>query len=168
MLLTALALVAAELPAPPPRPMQIEVVRDPITDRVSASATLTDRGQKLVVACDADDYRGIRVSFSSGRWVARPSIVTGPRPLVYRFDTQPPRRAIWAPRDRGGRLIGRSRVARFLSGLVGSEQLVFRTRDIELHRFDLRFRVVGAAPAIAELLEVCGETRLRGALFGDI
>jgi len=167
MLLTALALVAAEPPAPPPRPMQVEVVRDAITDRVTASATLVDRGRTLVVACDADDYRGIRVSFSSGRWVALPSIVAGPRRLVYRFDEQPPRGAVWVPRDRGGRLVGRSRVANFLGDLIRSEQLVFRTRDIELRRFDLRFRIVGAQPAIAELLQACGEERLRRDLFGD-
>ncbi len=167
MLLIALALFAAEPPAPPPPPMQVEVVRDPINDKVSASATLTDRGRKLVVACDADDYRGIRVSFSSARWVALPSVVTGPRRLVYRFDAQPPRRAIWVPRERGGRLVGRRRAADFLGDLIRSEQVVFRTRDIELRRFDLSFRIVGASPAIAELLRVCGETRLRDALFGD-
>lgn len=167
MLLAALALAAAEPPAPPPRPMQVEVVRDAITDRVSASATLIDRGQTLVVACDASDYRGIRVSFSSGRWVALPSIVAGPRRLAYRFDSQPPRNALWVPRERGGRLVGRSRTARFLGELIRAEQLVFRTRDIELHRFDLRFRLVGAQPAIAELLQACGEERLRHDLFGD-
>ena len=167
MLLAALALVTAEPPAPPPRPMQVEVVRDAITDRVSASATLVDRGRTLVVACDASDYRGIRVSFSSGRWVALPSIVMGPRRLVYRFDALPPRNAVWVPRERGGRLVGRGRVARFLGDLIRAEQLVLRTSDIELHRFDLSFRIVGAQPAISQLLEACGEERLRHDLFGD-
>ena len=52
-------------------------------------------------------------------------------------------------RDRGARLAGRGRVACFLRGLIGAERLVFRTRDIEDHRFDLSFRIVGAQPAIA-------------------
>ncbi len=104
MLLAALAFAAAEPPAPPPRPMEVEVVRDAITDRVSASATLRDRGRTLIVACDASDYRGIRSASASRRWLARGNFVTGERRLIYRFDEQPPRRLIWVvarPRRRG-------------------------------------------------------------------
>lgn len=168
MLLIALALLAAEPPAPPPQPMQVEVVRDPITDHVSASAILIDRTQKLVVSCDAEDYRGIRVRFSSRHWMAGDSFLTGERPMLYRFDDQPPQRRIWMMRDRGAVLRARDRMTDFLSGLIRSERLVIRSRDIEDHRLDLHFRIVGARPAVAELLQVCGETRMRTTLFGDV
>jgi hypothetical protein len=164
MLLIALALAGVE--PPPPAPMSVEVVRDPITDRISASANLYDAGQKLTVTCDASDYGGIRVVFSSNRWLARDSFFTGERPLVYRFDNQRPRRLIWVMRDRGARLAGRQRVGAFLGWLIRSERLVFRTRDVEDHRYDLSFRINGAYPAIARLLDVCGETEMKARLFG--
>jgi len=166
MLLAALALAAID--PPPPRPMAVEVVRDPITDAVRASASLYDAGQRLTVACDPARYEGVQVSFSTRHWIAGDSFFTGERPLIYRFDSQPPRRFVWIMRDRGARLSGRGRVTYFLSGLIVAERLVFRARDIEDHRLDLSFRVVGAYPAIAELLQACGEGEMRTTLFGPI
>jgi hypothetical protein len=167
MLLIALAMLAAAPPAPPPLPMEVEVVRDPITDRVSASATLIDRTHKLAVSCDADDYDGIRVTFSTRHWMAGDSFLSRERPMLYRFDDQPPQRRIWLMRDRGAVLRADDRVTQFLQGLIHSEKLVIRSRDIEDHRLDLHFRIVGAEPAVAELLRVCGEDRMRRDLFGD-
>jgi len=167
MLFAALALAAID-PPPPPRPMAVEVVRDPITDAVRASASLYDAGQRLTVACDPAHYDGVQISFSTGRWLAGDSILTGERPLVYRFDSEPPRRLIWIMRHRGARLSGRKRVAYFLRGLITAEQLVFRTRDVEDHRLDLTFRIVGAYPAIVELLEACGENGIRTQLYGPV
>ena len=163
MLFAALALVAAE---PPPRPMAVAVVRDAITDAVKASATLLDGGRRLTITCDPQDYGGIRVFFSSSIWLARPSMVTRERPLVYRFDSSPPRRQIWIMRDRGAFFGGRHRVGRFLYGLITAERLTIRTRDVEDHPVDLDFRLAGAWPAVRELLQACGETELRTQLYG--
>lgn len=164
MFLAALALAAVTLP--PPEPMRVEVVRDPITDAIRASADLYDSGQRLTVACDPARYEGVQVSFSTGRWMAGDSFFTGERPLIFRFDSQRPRRFVWIMRDRGARLSGRGRVTYFLGGLIASEQLVFRTRDIEDHRLDLTFRIAGARTAIDQLLQACGETRMRARLYG--
>lgn len=167
MFLLALALAAAEPPSPPPRPMRVEIARDSISDDVTATATLLDRGAKLTLACDPDDYRGIRVVFTSRHWMAGSSIGTGERALLYRFDENPPVRLVWVMRDRGARLAGRERVTRFLRGLIGSEQLLFRSRNIEDRRIDIVFRLVGARPAVEQLLDACGEQRLRRQLFPD-
>ncbi|HYN47204.1 MAG TPA: hypothetical protein VES64_10980 [Allosphingosinicella sp.] len=164
MLFAALALAAVE--APPPRPITVEVVRDAITDSVSASATLLDAGQRLTLSCDRAEHYGVRVSFSSPHWMARGSFFSPERPIVYRFDSQRPRRHIWDVRDRGAILAGRSRVGRFLHGLITAERLVIRARDVEDHPFDLSFRISGASAAVRELLEACGETRLRTRLYG--
>jgi hypothetical protein len=164
MLLVALALAAVD--PPPPQPMSVEVVRDPITDAVRASAELLDAGQKLTVACDPARYEGVRVSFSTRHWMAGDSFFTGERPLIFRFDSQRPRRFIWIMRDRGARLSGRKRVTFFLAEMIAAERLAFRTRDIEDQVVDLSFRVVGAYPAIARLLEACGENRMRARLYG--
>jgi hypothetical protein len=164
MLFVALALVAVE--PPPSRPMTVEVVRDAITDAVKASATLLDDGQLLTLACDPQDYGGLRISFSSARWLARPSFVTRERPMVYRFDSARPERQIWIMRDRGAFFGGHHRVRRFLHGLITSEQLVIRTRDVEDHPVELNFRISGAYPAVRALLEACGETELRTRLYG--
>jgi hypothetical protein len=168
MLFVALAL-ASQVPQPaieqlPPRPMTLEVSRDPITDLVRATASLLDQGRRLDVAC-APQYDGIRVSFTSSHWMAGASILTGERPIVYRFDSDRPRRQIWIIRDRGARFDGARRVTRFLRGLIESEYLLLRTRDVEDHRIDLGFRIVGAAPAISGLLEACGEVEMRRELF---
>ena len=173
MLFAALALqAAAPVPVrtvvdpPPPRPMTIEVTRDPITDQVRARASIYDAGQRLDVACDPARYEGVHVSFSTRHWMAGDSFFTGERPLIYRFDSARPQRFVWIMRDRGARLAGRGRVVYFLSGLIASEQLVFRSRDVEDRRLDLTFRILGAYPAISTLLEACGETRMHRTLFG--
>jgi hypothetical protein len=166
MFLIALALAAAEPPSPPPRPMRVEVTRDTISDDVTATATLQDGGAKLTLTCEPDDYEGVRVIFSAQHWLARSSILTGERPLVYRFDEESPVRRVWIMRDRGARLGGRDTVVRFLRGLIAAERLLFRTRDIEDRPVDIAFRIVGARPAVEQLLEVCGEQRMRRRLFG--
>ena len=175
MFFAVLALAAASpvpvrsvVDPPPPRPMTLEVQRDPITDQVRARASLYDSGQRLDIACDPARYEGVQVSFSTRHWFAGDSFFTGERPIIYRFDSQPPRRFVWIMRDRGARLSGRGRVAYFLSGLIVAEQLVFRSRDVEDHRLDLTFRIVGAYPAISELLQACGEGAMRRTLFGPI
>ncbi|HST37228.1 MAG TPA: hypothetical protein VLK25_11435 [Allosphingosinicella sp.] len=166
MFLIALALAAAEPPSPPPRPMRVEVTRDTISDDVNATATLQDGNAKLTLTCDPDDYRGVRVIFTSQHWLAGNSFFTGERPLLYRFDEEHPVRRIWIMRDRGARLSGRDRVTRFLRGLIDAERLLFRTRDIEDHPVDVTFRIVGARPAVEQLLGACGEQRMRRRLFG--
>jgi len=165
MFLTALALAAAEPPAPPPRPMRVEITRDSISDDLAATAILLDRGSKLTLACEPDDYEGVRVIFTSRHWLAGSSLFTGERPLIYRFDEERPRRLVWIMRDRGARLAGRDRVTGFLRGLLTAEQLLFRTRDIEDRPVDVTFRLVGVRPAVEQLLEACGEQRMRRRLF---
>lgn len=165
MYLLALALAAAEPPSPPPRPMRVEVTRDSIKDDVTATATLLDRGAKLTLTCDPDDYRGIRVVFTSRHWMAGSSLGTGERALLYRFDEAPPVRLVWIMRDRGARLAGRERVTDFLRGLIRAERLLFRSRNIEDRPIDIPFRLVGARPAVEQLLDACGEHRLRRQLF---
>lgn len=166
MFLIALALQAAEPPSPPPRPMRIEVTRDTISDDVTATAVLQDSGAKLTLTCEPDDYEGVRVIFTSQHWLAGNSLLTGERPLIYRFDEERPVRLVWIMRDRGARLAGRTRVSRFLRGLIDAERLLFRSRDIEDRPVDVAFRVVGARPAVEQLLAACGEQRMRRRLFG--
>ena len=162
MFLMALTLMAVELAA---RPMDVEVVRDLITDEVRAYATIREGRDRLVVSCAPAEYDGARVAFHSHRWLARGNIFTGGRPVTYRFDNLPPRRMMWDVNDRRGLLTGNSRVAAFLSGLVGSERLVIRARDIENRRFDMVFRLVDVAPALRHALAAC---RSAGAGGGEL
>ena len=143
------------------------MTRDTISDDVSATATLQDGGAKLMLTCDPDDYEGVRIIFTSQHWMAGNSIFTGERPLLYRFDELPPVHRVWIMRDRGARLAGRTRVTNFLRGLLGAERLLFRSRTIEDRPVDISFRIVGARPAVEQLLAACGEQRLRRRLFGE-
>lgn len=169
MLFLALALAAADQapPLPAPRPMTVEVERDPINDRVSATATLRDAGNRLDVACDPRRYDGLRVSFTSMYWLARGNVLTGERSVTYRFDDQRPRRLYWHVDARSGRIgDSRNRARPFIRELLSSERVVLRTRDVSERPFDLTFRINGARPAIAQLLDACGEDALKDSLFG--
>jgi hypothetical protein len=169
MLFLALALVAAEAPpAPPePRPMSVDVTRDPINDRVNATATLYDARNRLDIACDPGRYDGLRVSFTSIYWLARGNVLTGERSVTYRFDDQRARRLYWHVESRSARIGDtRNRARPFIRELVSAERVVFRTRDVEEHPIDLTFRIHGARPAIAQLLDACGEDELKDRLFG--
>ena len=152
MLFMALALNAIE---PPARPMEVEVVRDAITDEIRAHATVRDGGHRLVVSCAPADYQGPRVTFHSRRWLARGNLFTGERPIIHRFDELPPVRTMWDVEDRHGRLGGDDRVALFLRDLMASDRLVIRARDIEHHRFDMTFRLVDVRPAVEQALAAC-------------
>jgi hypothetical protein len=168
----ALAMAAPDTPPDPfepplPRPMTVETVRDTISDEIRVSAVLRDAmQQRLTLTCDPHDHEFIRVTFTSMRWLVRGNFITRERPLIYRFDDLPPRRRIWLVKDREARLGGRPRVTEFLRELIGARELVFRTRDVESNRIELKFRIVGARAAIRRLLEACGETELRDRWFG--
>ena len=155
MFLMALALEALQ---PPARPMEVEVIRDPITDEIRAFATLRDGGERLVVSCEPSKYSGPRVSFHARRWLSRGNVFTGERPVTFRFDDRPARRMMWDINDRRGMLSGSSRIGPFLSALASSDKLVIRTRDIENHRYDLTFRLTGVRPAVDQALAACAES----------
>ena len=154
MYLIALALAAID---PPPRPMTIEFSRDSITDEVRVKLELRDGPNRIEVSCDPAQYRGIRVDLHTHRWLARGNVLTGQRPLTYRFDEARPRRTMWNVSDRRARLEGRRRVLAFLRALAASERLVVRTRDVEGRRYELAFRLVETRPVVERTLEACGE-----------
>ncbi len=168
----ALSVAAPTTPPDPfdpplPRAMTVETTRDTITDELRVSAILRDAAQqRLTLTCDPHDHEFIRVTFTSMRWLVRGNFITRERALIYRFDDLPARRRIWLVKDREARLGGRERVTEFLRELIGARELVFRTRDVESNRIELRFRIVGARAAVQQLLEACGETILRDRWFG--
>ena len=163
MLLTLLTLAAIDLP---PRPMKVEIIRDAITDRVGATASLSDGRNRLEVGCEPDDSRRVRVTLNSGRWLARGNFFTRARALTYRFDAEEPQRMMWEVEDRAATLDGRTRVAPFLQNLMVADRLVVRARDIEDNRFDMIFRLEGVRPAVEQVLAACGDTRLSGYVLG--
>ncbi|HVQ09500.1 MAG TPA: hypothetical protein VMS43_13800, partial [Allosphingosinicella sp.] len=85
MILIALALAATQAePAPPtePAPMTVEVVRDAITDRLRATATLRADGERIEIRCQAPDWGDVSVEYHSRRWIARGHPLTGQRPIT--------------------------------------------------------------------------------------
>ncbi|MGZ8313313.1 MAG: hypothetical protein ACXWUP_09675 [Allosphingosinicella sp.] len=162
MLLAALTLLAAEVPpriefVPPPLPMEVEVVRDAITDDIRAFAILRDRGNRLVVSCEPARYDGARVSFHAQRWLARGNLLTGDRPVIYRFDDMESRRMMWDVDDRHGVMTRDTRVDRFLDEMMVADELVIRTRDSENHLFDMNFRLLDVRPAVEQAMAACAD-----------
>jgi class 3 adenylate cyclase len=161
MILIALAL-AAQPPAtaPPAPPMEISIVRDAITDRLRATATLRGDGERIEIRCESPDWGDVSVRYHSRRWLARGSVLTGRSPITIRFDDQRPIRRYWHVRDRTANFDARGTVVFFLRALMDSHQLVVRTRDVENHRFDSVFAIGETTNAITQLLQTCGSGRL--------
>lgn len=152
MLLTGLAMLALDVPG---GPMQVAVHRDPITDRVTASAELLNDGHRLVLSCEPARYRGIQVHLHSRHWFRHGGTLTGRRTLTYRFDDDAPRRTLWKVRDHDARLTGRRQVPAFIEWLTSSELLVVRASDIEGTAFDMYFPLAGVDEAVTELRAAC-------------
>lgn len=169
MILIALALAASQAPAEPPtaRPLEIEVVRDAITDRQRATATLRGNGERIVISCAAPNWGDIDVAYHSRRWIARGNFLTGHHPVTYRFDDQQPHRRLWHVRDRTANFDDRGHAIAFLRGLMGARRLVLRTRDIENRMFDSVFEIGESASAIAALLDTCGSRRFNRRIVGE-
>ena len=152
MFLVALAITALQ---PPPQPAEVDIIRDPITDRVRAYATVRDDGHRVVVSCDPSEYSGARVTVHSRRWLERGNALTGERAMTYRFDEMAPQRTNWDIKDRHGRIMSRGRAVRFINTLADAEQLVIRTRDVEHHEFDMIFRLRDVRTALVQALAAC-------------
>ena len=166
MLLAAIALLAAETPFQPVtvetmivEPMTVEVIRDAITDEIRAFATVRDDGHRLVVSCEPAEYDGARISVHSRRWLAPGNVLTGDRPITYRFDSLPPQRSMWDVEDRSGRLSSERRAGWFIGHLMSAEKLVIRARDIENNAFDMVFRLREVRPAVEQALAACAATQ---------
>ena len=152
MILTALTLLAMQTP---PEPMRVSIGRDLINDRVRATATLRQGGNRLVVVCETGNEDGPRITFNSRRWLARGHLLSGRRKLTYRFDNHPPRRMFWEIDDRRATLNRDVRVAAFLHDLRSARRVVIRARDMEKRRFDAVFDLNGAGPAVDRVLQAC-------------
>jgi hypothetical protein len=168
MFLIALALLAGQ-PAqePPPEPMEIEIVRDPITDQQRATATLRGEEGRIEIWCESPDWGDVRVEFHSRRWLARGQFLTGQQPVTYRFDEGRPYRRLWHVRDRRASFDDKGRVVSFLTALMRSRRLVLRTRDVENHTFDSSFAIGESRGAITQLLQTCGSGRLNPRVLGE-
>jgi len=161
MVLIALALAAAQAAtAPPAPPLQLSIVRDPITDRLRATATLRSEGERIVIRCESPDWGDVSVEYHSRRWLARGNILTGQNPIIYRFDQQRRVRRLWYINDRTASFDDRGRLVSFLRAMMGARRLVIRARDIENHRFDAVFPIGESTSAITQLLQTCGSRRL--------
>jgi hypothetical protein len=169
MFLIALALaapLAAPEAEPPAQPMTVEVVRDPINDRLRATATLRANGERIEIRCRAPDWGDVSVEYHSRRWIARGNFLSGQQPVTYRFGDHAPIRRLWHVRDRVASFDDRGRVIAFVAALMNARRLVLRTRDIENRTFDAAFPIGETQGAIVELLHTCGSSRINPRIIG--
>ena len=164
----ALAMLAAQpAPSPAPEPMAIEIVRDPITDQLRATATLRGDTGRIEIWCESPNWGDVRVELHSRRWLARGQLFTGQQPITFRFDEERPHRRLWHVRDRRASFDDKGRVSSFLVSLMRSRRLVLRARDVENHRFDTTFEYGDTRTAITQLLQTCGSQRLNPRVLGE-
>jgi hypothetical protein len=147
-----------------PRPMYVEIERDPITDSVSAFAIARAHNGRLHIGCDPDRYRGIRVTFRSRNWLEEEKLFTGRRKMTYRFDDAVPVRARWDIKNDTAILRPWRDLPTFVSWVVNSRRLIIRSKDIESRERDLHFSLEGSRPAVDKMLEVCRLSTLRWTL----
>ena len=165
----ALAATLAEPPSraePAPQPMTVEVVRDAITDRLSATATLRAGGERIELRCRAPHWGEVSVEYHSRHWIARGNFLTGRQPVTYRFDDHAPVRRLWRVHERVARFDDRGRAIAFIGALMNARRLVLRTRDIENRTFDVVFPIGDTQPAIVELLHTCGSSEINPRIIG--
>jgi hypothetical protein len=165
----ALAAIQAE-PAPQsqpaPEPMTVVVVRDPINDRLRATATLRGNGERIEIRCRAPDWGDVSVQYHSRHWIARGNFLTGQQPVTYRFDDHAPVRRLWHVAERTASFSEPGRVIAFVNALMGARRLVLRTRDIENRTFDAVFPIGDTRQAIVELLHTCGSSEVNPRIIG--
>jgi hypothetical protein len=164
--LTLAAPLAAAQSESAPQPMTVEVVRDAITDRLSATATLRANGERIELRCREPDWGEVSVEYHSRRWIARGNFLTGQQPVTYRFDDHAPVRRLWHVDERIAGFDNRNAVIAFVDGLLGARRLVLRTRDVENRTFDASFPIGETRSAIAVLLHTCGSRRLNPRILG--
>jgi hypothetical protein len=165
--LTLAAPLAAAEAEPAAQPMTIEVVRDAITDRIRATATLRANGERIEIRCREPDWGDLSVEYHSRRWIARGNFLSGLQPVTTRFDDHAPLRRLWHVRDRVASFDDRGRVIAFVGALMRAHRLVLRTRDIENRSFDAVFPIGETQSAIVELLHSCGSKRTNLPLIGE-
>jgi hypothetical protein len=164
----ALAMLAAQAaPEPPPEPMEIEIVRDAITDRLRATATLRGEEGRIEIKCESPDWGDVTVEYHSRRWLARGQFLSGRQPITFRFDEERPHRRLWHVNDRHASFDDEGRVISFLISLMRSRRLVLRMRDVENHTFDSAFAIGETRGAITQLLQTCGSGRMNPRVLGE-
>jgi len=149
-----------------PRPMVVEIAKDPITDAVSAFAIARAPDGRLSIGCDPDRYRGVQVSFRSESWLAEEKVLTKNRVMHYRFDDAVPVRGRWNIDDDTASLRPKSHIPAFLSWVAHSRQLTIRSKDIENRERDLVFSLADGGPAIDKMLQACAAVDVRRAMDG--
>jgi len=172
----ALALAAAQAQLAPvqptglepaPEPMTVEIVRDAITDRLSAIATLRAGGERIELRCRERDWGRISVEYHSRHWIARGNFLSGLQPVTYRFDDHAPVRRLWRVRQRVARFDDGGRAIAFVGALMKARRLVLRTRDIENRTFDAVFPIGESRQAIVDLLHTCGSSEINPRIIGE-
>jgi hypothetical protein len=166
VLALAPALATAPNAEPAPEPMTVEVVRDPINDRLRATAILRANGERIEIRCRAPDWGEVSVQYHSRHWIARGNFLSGLQPVTYRFDDHAPVRRLWHVRDRTASFDERGRVIAFVGALMRAQRLVLRTRDIENRTFDAIFPIGETQSAVVELLHTCGSSRINPRIIG--
>ena len=142
-------------------PMTAEIVRDPLTDRVSATATLRSGDDRLDIGCTPHEPRRAWVRLRSHRWYRAGNAFNGNIRFDHRFDQEPARRLQWSVRERAAMLVGRARVRTFVIKLINARRLVIRAPGPEHRRYDIVFAIDGAAEAINQAFDACGDPLLR-------
>lgn len=139
-------------------PMTVDVNHDRINDRASAVATLRSGDDRLEFGCTPYEPRRVWWRLRSHRWFRGGDPIDGNIAFRVRFDDHDSQRLTWSVRERTAMLVGRGRVQRFAQWVIGSRQLIVRTRGPERRRYDITFELDGAREAISRALEACGDT----------
>ncbi|HWH22390.1 MAG TPA: hypothetical protein VNT25_03735 [Allosphingosinicella sp.] len=143
------------------KPMSVEIVRDPITDSVSAFAVAQGDKSQLRIGCAPDQYRGIRVYVVGREWLDANHRFTRRATLRHRFDDAPAERSSWRISGRTASLRPLSLVPDFIDRVLNSDRVTFRARNLEDREFDTVYSLRDRAAAINLMLETCRQSEAR-------
>lgn len=130
--------------------------KDPITDKRRAlSATVGEGGAMLLVKCDEAAPGSVYVSFMPDGYLGSGRSTGDRRPVVFRFDQDPPVEVLWRYGDTSALLIDRP--AAFTRELLGGTKssVVVRATSYRYATFTDKFSLEGASKVVLRVYNVC-------------
>lgn len=140
--------------------------KDPISDAELIGAGWESSGSAIVVTC-VPAKKALKVLFRSGSHsFGKTGLFTASWKLTYRFDSDRPVVEDWYHSDADAETLGSKQTATFIRGLATSKVVVIRaTSDFGRgEKFDTRFEIGNAKPALSKVISACGSTKVSKSL----
>lgn len=139
---------------------------DPITDEQTVMAAWGDEDGGIALVC-APAKKALRVAFLSGRHpFGKTGLLNSAWKDTYRFDSNAPVTKDWIHSDDVSTLFESGDIIAFVRELASSSKFVMRARTFYDESFDVVIPLQNTKAAAKEVIDACGDTKVRRGLGG--